>query len=97
MKKKTLELYYFDQCPYCQTVMHVLRVTGLEEDVKYYNIFEIPQHREKLIKDTGRSTVPCLYINGKPMFESKDISDWLYEYARELQQGDVDEEELRGS
>jgi len=32
---------------------------------------------EKLKKDTGRTTVPCLYINGKPMFESYDIMEWL--------------------
>lgn len=97
MKKKTLELYYFDQCPYCQIVMQTLRVTGLEDDVKFYDILENPHYKQKLMQDTGRSTVPCMYIDGKPMFESRDISDWLHNYAKELQQGDAEERELRGN
>ena len=32
---------------------------------------------EKLVKDTGRSTVPCLYVDDNPMHESSDIIDWL--------------------
>jgi len=32
---------------------------------------------EKLKKDTGRTTVPCLYIDNNPMFESYDIMEWL--------------------
>lgn len=82
---KKLELYYFPQCPYCQIVLEALRVTGLEAKTTYYNIMEDSHRRDKLIKDTGRKTVPCLYIDDKPMHESRDISDWLHKYAKELQ------------
>ncbi len=48
------------------------------------NIRENPSYKEKLIKDTGRGTVPCLYIDGKPMHESRDIANWLKEYAKTI-------------
>ena len=41
--------------------------------------------RSQLINDTGRSTVPCLYINGEPMFESQDIIRWLKDNAHSLE------------
>lgn len=82
---KKLELYFFPQCPYCQIVLSALRVTALEESVTFYDIHDEPHSKEKLIKDTGRGTVPCLYIDGKPMHESKDIANWLHKYAKEIQ------------
>ncbi len=85
MSDKKLELYYFEQCPYCQTVMSALRVTGLEEKVTLVDIHEDHKNKEKLIELTGKGTVPCLFIDGKPMHESRDIADWVHKYARELQ------------
>lgn len=84
---KKLELYFFPQCPYCQIVLSALRVTGLEEFVTYYDTSEDPHARERLVKETGRATVPCLFIDGKPMHESKDIADWLHKYAKDLAHG----------
>lgn len=81
---KKLELYYFSECPYCQIVEHTLQKTGLKKYVTYKNTRENPQFREDLVKVTGRGTVPCLFIDGKPMHESRDISNWLQNYAQEL-------------
>lgn len=81
---KKLELYFFPQCPYCQIVESALRVTGLEEFVTYYDVVEDVHNKERLIKLTGRGTVPCLFIDGKPMHESRDIADWLHKYAKEI-------------
>jgi glutaredoxin 3 len=86
--KKKLELYCFPQCPYCQTVLSAMRVTGLDSEVIIHDIIDDPHSKEKLIKDTGRSTVPCLYIDGKPMFESQDIANWLHQYAKSIQTGE---------
>lgn len=85
MKEKTLDLYYFDECPYCQIVLSALKSTGLQNKVNYLNIHENSKYKEKLMKDTGRGTVPCLYIDGKPMHESRDIANWLHQYAKDLQ------------
>ncbi|MFY7993960.1 MAG: glutaredoxin family protein [Bacteriovoracaceae bacterium] len=81
---KKLELYYYNECPYCQIVMSAIRETKLEGKVAMMNIRENPSYKEKLIKDTGRGTVPCLYIDGKPMHESRDIANWLKEYAKTI-------------
>ena len=32
---------------------------------------------KKLLKKTNRYTVPCLMINGKPLYESEDIIFWI--------------------
>ena len=85
MIEKKLELYYFEQCPFCQHVMSALRITGLELKVTLFDIQEDHKHKERLIAATGRGTVPCLFIDGEPMFESRDIADWIHRYARELQ------------
>jgi glutaredoxin len=82
MTKKKLELYYFDECPYCQIVLRTLSETNLTSEVTLNNTRREPAHREKLMRDTGRTTVPCLYIDGVPMFESRDIARWLTDYAR---------------
>ena len=80
---KKLELYQFPQCPYCQIVLSALKETGLESAVTFYDIHKDPAKKEKLIKETGRGTVPVLFIDGKPMRESKDIAAWIYNYAKE--------------
>lgn len=78
-----LELFKFDSCPYCQMVMTT--VSNLNIKVEMRDILESPDQRERLLKDTGRQTVPCLYIDNKPMFESRDIIQWLEENQSNLQ------------
>jgi glutaredoxin 3 len=70
-----LELFFFPSCPYCQIVVEVIE--ELELDVSYKNINKDPLSLQKLTLDTGRRTVPCLYIDNKPMHESQDIIRWL--------------------
>lgn len=77
-KNDHLVLYYFDSCPFCQKVLKVIRELNIQVDLK--NIHKDPQHMEKLMEDTGRKTVPCLYINDKPMHESSEIVKWLKEH-----------------
>lgn len=70
-----LEFFYFDSCPYCQLVLRTLEKHKLKFD--FCNIHENSSHLERLTKDTGRRTVPCLYVDNKPMHESADIVAWL--------------------
>lgn len=70
-----LELYYFPSCPFCQIVLDAIDDLGVE--VELSNIQTDKSKAEKLIKDTGKRTVPCLYIDQKPMFESAEIVRWL--------------------
>ncbi len=75
MSYPSLKLFYFETCPYCIRVMDV--ISDLRLKVEYCNTRQSPEFRQKLIEDTGRSTVPCLYIDGRPMHESRDIMEWL--------------------
>ena len=70
-----LELFYYDACPFCQLVLGEIDDLGIQID--YCNIQESQEHLNRLTSDTGRRTVPCLYVDNKPMFESSDIVEWL--------------------
>lgn len=72
-----LELYYYDQCPFCQIVLKKIKDLNLQEKVELKNTLEKPSNREYHMSTSGKTTVPCLYIEGKPMFESSDINNWL--------------------
>jgi len=78
-----LDLYYFDSCPYCQIVLKVIKELNLLVDLK--NIHEDEANLLKLYSDTGRRTVPCLYIDDVPLFESLDIIDWLRKNSHHLE------------
>lgn len=82
MSQPHLALYYFDTCPFC--VMVLRTIDELNLDVDYCDIHSGPEHLNKLQTDTGRRTVPCLYIDGKPMFESSDIMAWLKQNSENL-------------
>ena len=75
MSKPKLEYFYFSSCPFCMMVDRVIR--ELDIKVEYKDIMSSQESLNRLVADTGRRTVPCLYIDNKPMFESSDIMDWL--------------------
>lgn len=77
-----LELFYFDSCPFCQVVLKVIE--HLDLDVEFKNIQENPEDFDRLVRETGRKTVPCLYVDNRPMFESADIIDWLQKNSEQL-------------
>lgn len=77
-----LALYYYYTCPYCQLVLSAIDELSLEVELR--DIQANKEHLEKLISDTGRRTVPCLYIDGKPMHESAEIVKWLRANASKL-------------
>ena len=72
----TLELYKMDSCPYCQRVMQYIAAAG-RKDVAYRDITESREAEETLIRVGGKRQVPCLFIDGRPMYESLDIIRWL--------------------
>jgi len=66
-----LTLYQFDECPYCQKVQQFLGENDIE--IPFKNTMENPEYREELISIGGTGQVPCLVIDGKPLYESDDI------------------------
>ncbi|MEA9356828.1 glutaredoxin [Bacteriovorax sp. PP10] len=75
MSAPKLDFYYFESCPYCQRVIKVIDKHKIK--VNWMDIHKDSAHAKKLQADTGRTTVPCLYIDGEPMFESLDIMKWM--------------------
>ena len=74
-----LMLYYFPLCPYCHLVLDCLERLGLEIPMR--DIQSEPGARDDLLEIGGKGQVPCLVIDGKPLYESGDIVRWLEEQA----------------
>ena len=74
-----LVLYYHPFCPYCQRVLRVLE--QLKAPLELKNIQESSASLEELKRLTGKTQVPCLVIDGKPLLESEDIVRWLEEHC----------------
>jgi glutaredoxin len=72
-----LELYHFEECPYCAKVRSYIEKTGIRTKVAYRDIDLDPHAFDTLMKLTEDDQVPCLVIDGKPMLESDDIIEWL--------------------
>lgn len=82
-----LELYYFEQCPFCYRVLKKVKELELEEYISFKDTFKDPSNALSHQERSGRSTVPCLYIDEKPLFESLDIIKWLEENQERLKNG----------
>ena len=67
-------LYYYDSCPYCQRVLRFMQANDLECDMRC--TLE-PGIRDELVAIGGKPQVPCLVIDGTPLYESLDIIAYL--------------------
>ena len=78
---RTLVLYKYDACPYCRLVLgRLARLDNVHVDLR--DTLRDPGARRELYDLTGRTQVPCLLIDGEPLFESADIARWLERYAQ---------------
>lgn len=79
--EKTLELYEFENCPYCRKVREAL--TQLDLDAKIYPCPKGGErYRPGLEKRGGKALFPYLVDpnTGTEMYESDDIIAYLYEH-----------------
>ena len=77
-----LTLYHFEGCPYCQSVRDYMAANNITIPLK--DIRKTPAFREELIRIGGKPQVPCLVIDGKALYESDDIIQWLKECKVDL-------------
>ena len=75
----TLELFMHGTCPYCRRVTDYIESTG-RTDILYHDIHKNPEVAERLVKTGGKEQVPCLFIDGEPLYESLDIISWLEDH-----------------
>lgn len=79
---KTLDLYYYDSCPFCQKVLRAMHSLGIEDKVTLKNILTNQKNADTLVRVGGKRQVPCLFIDGDPLYESDDIVAYLkHEFA----------------
>ena len=71
-----LQLYKKDSCPYCQKVMAYIKEAG-RTDIEMMDILEDEENLRRLIEVGGKKQVPCLFIDGKALYESDDIIAYL--------------------
>ena len=77
-----LELYKFDSCPYCVRVFKAIERMG-RKDIEMHDVEESAADYKRLLEVGGLDQVPCLFIDGVPMYESLDIIDWLEKHPQE--------------
>ena len=75
----TLELFKRSTCPFCRRVLDYLDSVG-RKDVLFLDIEEDPEAEARLVREGGKAQVPCLFIDGKPLYESMDIIQWLKDH-----------------
>lgn len=73
------ELYKKETCPYCRKVMQFIADSG-RTDIEMKDIVENEENRRRLVEVGGKQQVPCLFIDGKPLYESGDIIEYLKEH-----------------
>lgn len=69
------ELYYMPTCPYCRKVLLYMEQNDIELPLR--NITTDIAARATLESVGGKVQVPCLFIDGKVMYESDDIIAYL--------------------
>jgi glutaredoxin 3 len=72
-----LQLYHKWQCPYSARVRDFVDEHRLGDKIEYVEIHEVEGAQGKLAALTGKTQVPCLVVDGKPMLESSEIVQWL--------------------
>lgn len=78
---ENLELYIKNSCPFCHKVLSFMEENNIT--LPLHNIDESDEDREHLIEVGGKRQVPCLFIDGKALYESSDIIDYLKEHVVE--------------
>ena len=72
-----LELIHKWACPYSARVRDFIEERGLKDRITFMEIGETEGASDRLTQLTGKTQVPCLVVDGKPILESKDIIAWL--------------------
>lgn len=77
-EKLALNLFYTNYCPYSRKVLNYLY--KIHKKVPLTDVQNNPQAKEYLRVKGGKMQVPCLFINGQPLYESDEIINWLSQH-----------------
>ncbi|MCH9611597.1 MAG: hypothetical protein S4CHLAM102_00670 [Chlamydiia bacterium] len=77
-----VQLYYKNSCGYCHYVIDFINQEGLE--VELIDVAKDRAAFKYLERKGGKTQVPCLFIDGSPLYESKLIISWLDQHRDSL-------------
>lgn len=77
---KDYKLYVGTVCRFCKKVEDFMAENNIE--IPTVNIQEDRQAMLDLVENGGKRQVPCLYHDGKYLYESNDIIEYLKENYR---------------
>ena len=72
-----MELYYYEDCEYCQAVFETIVKLKISDEFTYKDIRVNQDYAKELIDLSGNLSVPCLVNEQVPIKEAKDIRNYL--------------------
>jgi len=69
-----LKMFFKPTCPFCLKVIDYIEINEIKVDLSDIND---NVNASDLVKIGGKRQVPCLLIDGKPLYESDDIIKWF--------------------
>lgn len=75
MNTPSYELFIMPTCPFCLKVTSYMKSNNI--DIPILDTTRDASARQRLLEVGGKTQVPCLFIDGAPMYESDDIIAYL--------------------
>jgi glutaredoxin-related protein len=72
-----MELYFYNECGFSQSVLNCMTNLHCEDMITKKNIRENPDYETELFALCGAKTVPVLVVDGKPLYGSEAINQFL--------------------
>lgn len=72
-----LELYMSYSCPFSLKVINFIKKNNIKDKVEIKETDMDKRNKETLEEVGGKYQIPCLFIDGKPLYESDDIIEYL--------------------
>lgn len=85
-------LYAMEGCPFCRKVHRFMEANGIE-NVEVKDIHADPANEDYLIEHGGKDQVPCLFIDGQPLYESETIIQYFKDHLLQGEATDVADDE----
>lgn len=77
-----LMLYYASTCPYSRKVLNYLN--SIEKTVPMKDVSRNAEAKREFLELGDIKVVPCLTIDGTPLYDAYDIIDWLSSHQENL-------------
>ena len=83
---QSIALYYSPKCPHSQRVLAYMRSQNISIPLK--DVTQDTQAKEELRVTGGHLIVPCLIVDGRPIYQDADIIQWLSQNLKKIPSND---------